>query len=234
MTWSVLNLTAYSQHHFHKVSEIIKDINGDGRNDTIILSSSSKEKDMFNKVTVVLNRGRKVSFTNKYDWTVVDSSFLAKNKNYVNTDKLFIKRTDKQTAILLFGILDGAGYRESFSIINIEHNEATMVFDQEKRNLDVEIPTALEDINGDGHSEFIFTSLFELYKYVPRLNSDVGAYHPYFVYSIKGDTCLLDKLLTKKYNEQHYVFAGYKYSEDIQILYPRNHGKPRIWKKGTE
>jgi hypothetical protein len=69
---------------------------------------------------------------------------------------------------------------------------------------------------------------------VPRLNADVGAYHPYFVYTIRGNTCLLDKPLTKKYNEQHYVFAGYKYSEDIQILYPRNHGKPHIWKKGTE
>ncbi len=35
----------------------------------------------------------------------------------------------------------------------------------------------------------------------------------------------------KKYNEQHYVFAGYNSSEKIKIFYPENKGKPRIWKK---
>ena len=105
-----------------------------------------------------------------------------------------------------------------------------MVFDKSENDIDVEIPITLADLDKDGRTEFIFRNMFEYYQQDDSLNADIGTYSPYLVYTIENDF-KLNEPLSKKYNEDNFVFAGYKYSEEIKILFPRDKKeKPRVWK----
>ena len=207
------------------------DLNSDGKIDTIKLISSLEDRNSFNRISISLTGYQKKVFNARDCWTAVDSEFLAANKNTIHTKLLFLKKTDKHAVILLFGEMDGAGYRGEFSIINIENNNVKMPFDALNNNnneLDVEWPVTLTDIEHNGRLCFIYKTLTEFYG--QGKNGNIGTYTPYFVYPV-NDACTLDKDLMKKYNQQHYVFAGYDSNEKIKIFYPEKSGKPRIWKK---
>lgn len=211
-------------------SIFILDLNNDNILDTILLSSSRTDKTSFNNISISLTGFVRKSYSAKNNWTVIDKKFLEKNKNIINTDKIFLNRGKLSTDILLFGILDDGGYREDFTIISIKNNNIEMIFDKSDADVDIEIPISLTDLDDDGRNEFIFRNMFELYEKVDSLNADVGVYSPYLVYSIDKDF-KLNKVLTKKYNDENYVFAGYNYSEKIKILYPRDKKKkPSIFK----
>lgn len=230
ITLSVSTFGQQRKASFRLVKVYLTDVNNDNIVDTIVISSSLKDKRAFNRVSVTIAGFNKKTFVAKDSWTFIDSPFLKKNKNEINSRFVFLKKTPKHTAILLFGTLDGAGYREEFSILNIENNNCRMVFDHVDNEIDVEIPQTLTDLEHNGRLQFIFSGFGEYYKQLNNRNADIGTYHPFFVFTVDS-ICGLNKPLMKVYNQQHYVFAGYKYSEDIQILYPRNGGRPKIWKK---
>ena len=217
---------------YRTIKTIFADLNNDAIIDTIALSSSLNEASSFNKISIKLSGARPQTFFAKDSWTTVDKWFLDANKNAVSTKLLFLKKTDKHTVILLFGVLDGAGYRREFSIINIENNTVKMVFDHTDDGMfDVEHPITLTDLEDNGRLCFVYTQLGEFDGYDADLNGDIGTYVPRFVFPVT-DTFKMDKVLTRKYNEDNYVFAGFKYSEKIHILYPRNKKlKPSIYKK---
>ncbi|MBS1501459.1 MAG: hypothetical protein JST32_05325 [Bacteroidetes bacterium] len=229
---------AKSTHPFRTIRTLVADLNNDSKPDTIKLMSSIDGRNNFNKISITLNGYITRTFKARDYWTVVDSEFLVKNKNAVHTKLLFLKKTTKHSAILLFGEIDGAGYRGEFSIINIENNYVKMVFDPLNDNNgepDIEYPVELSDLEHNGRLCFVYTFIYEYGGFSNESNRakglpDIGAYHPYLVYAV-NDSCRLNKPLSKKYMEDNYVFAGYKYSEKINILYPRNGGKPTIWKK---
>jgi len=221
------------RHPYRVIRTLTADLNNDNRSDTIRLISDLEGRNDFNKVSISLAGYGKSVFKARDYWTVVDSEFLVKNKNAIHTKLLFAKKTDKHAVILLFGQIDGAGYRGEFSIVNIENNKAKLVFEEtdgKGNEPDVEWARELTDLEHNGRLCFVFSEMGELYGTPPVPNADLGTYHPYYVYKIT-DTCQLDKPLTRAYNEKNYVFAGYRYSEKIKVLYPRNGGKPRIWKK---
>lgn len=217
---------------YRTIKTIFTDLNNDALIDTITLGSSLNETSSFNKISIKLSGAKPHTFFSKDSWTTVDKEFLDSNKNVVSTKLLFLKKTDKHTVILLFGVLDGAGYREKFSIINIENNNIKMVFDQTENSMfDVEYPITLTDLEHNGQLCFIYTEFHQLDGYDAKLNGDIGGYAPRLVFPVT-DTFKMDKVLTRKYNEDNYVFAGFKYSEKIHILYPRNKKlKPSIYKK---
>ncbi len=230
----VTNISAWSQKPqkttvYKTIRTLYTDLNNDGKMDMIILSDNGLDGS-FNRITIKLAGFQKQSFKAKQYWANFDSLFLKRNKNLVHSNLLFIKKTNKHTAILLWGGLDGAGYGIEFSIINIENNKVKMVFDpgnSKNDAIDVECPTSLVDLKGDGRLCFIFKGIGEFDKILKH--GKTGSYTPYWVYPVY-DSCKLNKPLTKAYNEKHYVFAGYDYSENISIYYPDNGGKPRIWK----
>jgi len=228
--------TAKTKVHYRTIRTILTDINNDNKPDTIILSSSLPEKSSFNRITISISGFKKQIFHAKDSWTTVDKWFLDSNKNAVNTNLLFFKKTDTHSVILLFGVLYGAGERGEFSIINIENNNIQMVFDHYDDTIDVEVPSKLIDLENNGRLCFIYTTFHEFDGYSSKLNEDkgmpdIGSYAPYFVHPVDSD-CNLNKALSKKYMEDHYVFAGFKYDEKIRILYLRNKKKkPSIYKK---
>lgn len=227
----IFSLTTFGQRsHFKTIRKILTDINDDGKMDTIIVSSSLKENDGFNRISVSLAGFKKQTFIAKDFWTVVDKWFLDNNKNAVNSRLMFLKKTNKHAVVLLFGLMDGAGYRGEFSIINIENNNVKMVFDHSDDGIDVEVPKTLTDLEHNERLCFVYNSIGELVGYDAKTNSDIKSYTPYFVYPVT-DTCKLNKPLTKKYNQENYVFAGFNYNDKLRVLYPRKKGKISIYKK---
>jgi hypothetical protein len=237
------SLMGYSQAikkkgHYTKVKTILVDINGDGKIDTIVLSSSLNIQNYFNKISISLSGFDKKVFYAKDSWTEVDKYFFATNKSLITSNLLFIKRADKHTVVLLFGETVGSGSRVEFSILNIENNAIKMVFDHTDDDIDVEVPIKLTDIEDNGRLCFVYTTLQEIVSstsigFLNKKNkgemADIGSYAPYWVYPV-NDSCRLDTPLSIMYNKKHYVYAGLKYNDKIRILYPRNGGKPSIWK----
>ena len=60
------------------------------------------------------------------------------------------------------------------------------------------------------------------------MDADIGTYSPFLIYKL-GRTVQINEALSKKYNENNYVWAGLKYNEKIKVLYPRKDGKPRLF-----
>lgn len=208
---------------YKTIKSLYVDLNNDGKIDTITLSENSSEG-RFNRISIKLAGFARQTFKAKEYWTDFDSVFLSKHKNLVNSDLVFVKKTDKHAVILLWGGVDGAGYGLEFSIINIENNHAKMVFDHNDDVVDVEIPVDLISLTGNGRLDFIYTECFQFSG--PYKKGNLGAYSPFFVYVV-DDSCKLNKPLMKAYNQKHYVFAGYKYTEAIDIYYPDGNGKPQ-------
>jgi len=231
----LVSVTGFSQPinkkaTYKTVKTIFANLNSDNIIDTIVLSSSSPETESFNRISISMSGAKKKIFYAKDAWADIYDPFLALNKNLVKSKIIFIKKTEKHTVIILSGGTDAAGYGGEFSIINIENNEIKMVFDHSDDGIDVEVPIELSELENNGRLYFVYTTLYELYEQKDKLNADIGTYHPYFVYPVDNN-CKLNYALSKKYMEEHYVFAGYNYNEKIKILYPRDKRlKPTIWK----
>lgn len=235
VTFANIWLNAAGQTHqqrpvYKKIRTVLADINGDNKTDTIIISSSLNSPGFFNKVSIALAGFKKHVFIARDMWTDVDETFLRANKNVVASNAFFLKKTATHAVILLFGVLDGAGYRGEFSMINIENNNVKMVFDHTSEDIDVEVPKTLTDLEHNDRLCFIYSSIGERVGYDVKTNSDIDTYTPYFVYPVR-DTCKLNKPLTKKYNQENYVFAGFEYNDKIRVLYLRKKGKFSIYKK---
>ena len=220
---------------YKKEDTYYSDLNNDGIIDTISLGISLgrnrtfnfSDRRSFNTITIKLSGYGTQTFIAKDSWAVVDRWFLDSNRNALKTNLLFLKKTPQQSVILLFGELDGAGYRGEFSIINIENNKVKLVFDHYDDNIAVEAPETLKPLESSSRLCFIYREIFEMEE--PLKNGSVGAYSLYFVYPV-DDSCKLNKPLTKAYNEKYYVYPGYKYSERLRVYYPNNRSKPKLLK----
>lgn len=220
---------------YRTIRTLTADLNNDGKIDTIKLISSLKDWNSFNRISISLTGYGKQVFNARDYWTVVDSDFLVSHKNAIHTKLLFLKKTSKHAVILLFGEFDAAGYRGEFSIINIENNNVKMPFDElndGNGGLDIEAPIELTDLEHNGRLCFVYTTLHEYTTKVTlgKKTGFLGSYTPFLVYSV-DDSCKINKPLSKAYMEKNYVFAGYNYSEKIDVFYPDDNSKPRIWKK---
>lgn len=231
--WMLAASTQKAFSQYHVVQRITTDLNNDGKTDTITLASSENDE-RFNRITIALAGFKKQRFYKKENWAAVDKNFLAENKNDVKSNLIFLKKTQKQAVILLFGELDGGGYRDEFAIINIENNSIKEVFNASEKK-EVEWPVTLTNLSGADHLCFIYRDTFQFAGCSSELQyqkgkPDIGSYAPFYVYPV-DDSCKMSKQLTKEYNQDHYVFAGFKYNEHILVFYPPKGGKYKIWHK---
>lgn len=131
----ILTLKLFGQiTPFENLRPIITDLNNDKVSDTIFLSSFLMDNSSFRKITISIRGFDRQLFVAKNAWTNVDSSFLAKNKNAIKSNEIFLRKEKDHSVILLFGYLDAAGYREEFSIIQVRENKAKMVFEGDEKN----------------------------------------------------------------------------------------------------
>ena len=204
----------------------IFDLNNDGQPDSITLFGLDAEKESFLKIKISLTGNGSKSFQAKNGWSRIDESFAAKNKNGVSSEFLNVAGKSGSIYLLLFGKVDDAGYREEFNIIWIKGNEIRLILDDRQEN-DIEIPVEIADLDRDGKEDFVWSRIRETIQEVDSLDADIGSYAPYYVYTLDDDF-KLNLALTKSYNEQHYVWAGFDSTGNYQVIYPHNGGKPKI------
>ena len=208
------------------------DLNNDQIPDTISIIPSTDDTTAFDTVRIsIAGYGSRTFHTNTdHPWTTVDDWFLDSNKNALPTNKFFLAKGKAQSVVLLFGNLDAAGYRDNFSIVNIEDNDSKLVLNQNDRDLSIEAPVRLKDLDGDGRLDFLYRQIFEYNGQPDTLDGKVGTYSPYLVYTVDNN-CVLNRSLTIRYNKEHYVFAGFEYNESIEVFYPNDGSQPRLWKQ---
>ena len=208
------------------------DLNNDQIADTIAIVSSMGDTLTFDTIHItVAHFGSYTFYTDTvHSWTSVDDWFLDSNRNVLPTKRLFLAKGKLQSVLLLFGDLSAAGYRDNFSIINVEGSIPKMVLNQNERHLFIEAPLSVDDLDGDGRLDFLYRQIFEYNGRPDTLNGKIGTYSPYFIYTVDSN-CVLNRSLTTRYNNDHYVFAGFEYNENIEVFYPNDRTQPRLWKQ---
>ena len=222
---------AKKRHDWKLIDSFVTNLNDDAIPDTLRLYSSTGNISSFDSISISLSGFEQKGFHTPEPWSRSDDWPTFTPDNALPTDKLFLGRGKHQSVLLLSDEISAAGYRESFNIINIEGNRIQLVLDQNERHLYIESPIALTDMDGDGRLEFLYRQIFEYNGKPDTLDGKVGTYSPYFVFTVDSN-CVLNKRLTIQYNQEHYVFAGFKYDENIEVFYPNDTTKrPRLWKK---
>lgn len=210
---------------FLPIEIITTDLNGDEKKDSIILTNPPLEGDpgVFQKLTLSFSGLGNQEFIAKDVWDSIDIDFLKNNQNAVKSTRVFVYKEFNRVLILLFGFSYGSG-REEFTIIQIKENKTKIIFDEK-----LEHAIKLKDFDNDKSVELLGRNSGEIYQKLDSLNADIGTYNPFLIYKL-SDTCKTDIILSKKYNENNYVWAGLEYNEEIKVLYPRDKSKPIIYK----
>lgn len=215
------------------VRNFMLDLNGDGLPDTISLILAPKDTNDFTTVAIAIKGYGRRWFRvadSKNPWTDYDDWFADSSTNAVHTRRFFLRKGPTYAVLLLFGGIDETSVREGFTVIKIYQGEARQVMDQVTQHLDIENVLSLRDLDSDGRFELICNHTFEFDGSPDTLGGLVGPYNPYYVYTI-DDSCLLNKRLMRRYNQEKYLFAGYEFSDKIRVFYPDDRSqKPRLWK----
>jgi hypothetical protein len=204
------------------------DLNNDSIPDTIALRTLAHDTSFYDSITISLTNYGKQSYKTPHAWFREDERFQVFNVNALPTDRFFLARNKQQSVLVLFGYNyeDGRG---AFDIINIENNSIKRVFDQEQRKISVDFPEIVKDLDSNGRFDFAYAGITEADDCPEKLHGCITSYNPAFVYTV-DDSCVLNKPLMKKYNQDTYVFAGYEYNGSIKVFCPSGKGKCRLWK----
>jgi len=208
----------------------VTDLNYDSIPDTISLRTLAKDTLSYDRITVSIARYGKQSFTSASSWYQVDKDFPGGVDNAYPTSYFFLAKNGVETVLALFGWV-GEVDRDEFSIIRIKDNIPRMVFDQHhwKDNF-IERVEFIRDMDNDGRFEFGYGHLTDgVEGKQDGLEGFVGQYVPTLVYTI-DDSLVLNKPVMKKYNQEHYIFAGYE-PGGVMIFRPNDTTKKlRVWR----
>jgi hypothetical protein len=207
---------------YSPVATIITDLNADNRNDTISAYGRPVGNDhgKFTKLTVSID-GRRITYTAKGAWDTVYTSFSKVNKNDVDSPYVFVHKESECSYVLLFGY-EYAGGPEEFSILKIKGRQQEMLFDNK-----LGYPKLLTDLDNDGRAELVAQTVPVILKADAKGMTET--YSPFIVYNL-SPAFDIDKTLTEKYNLGHYVWAGIKPNNTIEVFYPNDGSKPKLIK----
>ena len=203
------------------IETIVTDLNNDQLPDTIRLSqdTATNATDWYNRISLLITGHEQQFFKTNDGWYKTDSTFLKHNKNTVKSEKVFVYNDSTQSILLLSGSPVEVG--REFYVIWIKGNVAKMVFKEE-----MDYATKLSDLDNDGIVELVGNTHSEVYNQTATAN--ICTYDPFYVYSISDD-CKLNKPLTQKYNEEHYVWAGLS-NPKAKVRMPFDKSKPTLVK----
>jgi hypothetical protein len=205
------------------------DLNYDSIPDTISLRTLAKDTLSYDSITISIAHYGKRSFKSASSWSQVDKDFSGRKGNAYPTNYFFLAKNGVESVLALFGWV-GETERAEFSIIRIKDNLPKMVFDQNHwEDNFIEVVAFIKDMDNDGRFEFGYRHLTDgVDGKQDGLEGFVGSYVPILVYTI-DDSLVLNKSVMKKYNEEHYIFAGYE-GGGVMIFRPNDARKKlRVW-----
>jgi hypothetical protein len=209
----------------------LADLDNDGVPDTLTVTPAPPYYGTFTAITISIKGHPKQIFKvadTSRPWTDFDMDWSDTSNNVVPTKKFLLLKARTHFLLVLSGALYETGPREGLTMIKIEKGNAKVVFDEIPEHRDIE-SVYLEDLDHDGRFELLDVHSFQFDSRTDTLDGKIGPYNPKYVYTI-DDSCFLNKPLMKKYNEEHYVFAGYERSDTIPVWYSNNRKTYRLWK----
>lgn len=145
-------------------------------------------------------------------WDIIPTDFLRNNKNLASSKYIFAKAEKEYSLILLWGYAYPSG-RDEVTIVSLTQTGAKLL-----HSGNIEEPVKFEDLDGDGLAELICRNEPEM------ISANTGVYSPYIVYSYTRSSFGINKALSEAYNKKHYIWAGLKYREDINVKEPDTKG----------
>lgn len=183
------------------------------------------EQASFNKI--VLKKNEELVFE-LYDEDAYDTleRRAVQIKNEVNSKNVLLQRVGETYFLTLFGAWYGCCPRE-LTVLKIDKTGVKKIF---KDSFEVDMIKLSES----GQTQYFgYDSFGESIGYVDSLNVELYTYNPIFVYRL-GETFELDSAETRKYNEDHYVFAGFDYTDDVVVAKGKGNGKTFLYRNSKD
>lgn len=213
--WMLSATAAFAQIGASLVECIITDLNQDTHPDTIRLWRDVDFEDpgVFTHLSIHPAHGKIQIFRANTSYDTLDLG--SKRPNSVASKLIFIEKSQDCSFLLCFGYCYGSG-REELMVIKTGDTDSKIVY---QSTSDQEIQDIV-DLDHDGSLELVIRPQFEEHiKDLPD-GSTVAIYCPFVILRI--DTGMEDKVLSEKYNREHYVYlpnGGY-------VQYKKGHSKP--------
>lgn len=202
------------------INKILLDFTQDDEVDTIfLLNPPIGDPGIFARI-LFRSKNDTISFSNESQW---DSLAWKPLDNLVSSNLFYITESDHKQYLVLSGTQYGC-CPEQTTIFSLNSKLPKKVFDEEFA------PEHISDLNGDGVKELIGKTTFAQ-AYGVLSNSIDGfqeTYSPFKVYEIKGNKVEIDYQQSLLYNQEHYVFAGYEYSEETPVIIFSDERKPEL------
>ena len=196
-------------------------INNDFVDQIDLLTDSSVEVGVFNKA--VFRKDNQIVFE-IYDEDSYDTidSVLKGFTNEIESKHILIQKLEGKYFIGLWGAQYGCCPRR-LTLIQADADGVRTVFKDEFEVNQIQM-------NEKGELKYFgITSFSESLYAVDSLDILLFTYNPTLVYDLKSGF-KLDSALTRKYNEEHYVFAGFSYDGDLSVAFPKDEDER---KRGT-
>lgn len=220
--YTVLQIDSLNLVDFYTI-----DLNEDNFEDLIILTNPPKYPDdpgEFSSLTIYLTKIGVQTFDPVDVFDTLPKDFSTSVPSQLNTDLIGVYPFKEGTIIFAFGYPYGSGRATSLAI-HITDKTITKIFEGEYNQI----------ISLSGLSETPELTLRkneEYWGFVDSVNIALTSYCPYQVLTLENEEFILDSLLTKKYNEENYVFEGFEsYNPDITIAVPRGGSKPYVYQR---
>lgn len=181
------------------------------------------EQASFNKI--VLKKNEELVFE-LYDEDAYDTleRRAVQVKNEVNSKSVLMHRVGETYFLTLFGAQYGCCPRE-LTVLKIDKTGVKKIF---KDSFEVDMIKLSES----GQTQYFgYDSFGESIGYVDSLDVELYTYNPILVYRL-GETFELDSAETRKYNEDHYVFAGFDYTDEVVVA--KGNGKTYLYRNRKE
>jgi hypothetical protein len=189
--------------------------------DIILTADTLIENGTFNKVQF---KSRDKVVFELYDEDAYDTieTKAIEIKNETASRNILLQKVGDKYYVTIFGAEYGCCPRE-LTIIQADKNGISKIF---KDSFEV---SKISKTDNDDIKYFGIESFSEPLYPIDSLDILLFTYNPTLVYSL-GEGFKFDSLTTKKYNEEHYVFAGFNYKGEIKVAFPKD-GQDR--KSGT-
>ncbi len=166
----------------------------------------------FQAISIHLKSGTEFQYKNPEAWNHLPENLQGLINNELRSERVWAVRNIDELYLLIFGYPYSC-CPQRVTIISLQKESISTIFDEEF------VLESIEDLDGNGTIDLIGRKQLNQIGRVTD-SAEISPYTPFLVYSL-SEKFELQGSLTKSYNEAAYVFAGFEYSEEIEVALPK-------------
>ncbi len=218
----------YSYYKNIDTTDIVKieshalDLNGDKIADSIVLENVKDligDPQLFTKMTLKLSNNKSYVVKNIQGALIPkDVGFSLPNK--LKSDKLYLTQMGEDNYIIVWDYPYSVG-SNLLTVYKLSKDKLSKLFEGNYYVSSIKHLDATEALEIIGR-----TSALTGYRKIDSLQGSIYLYQPHHVMKLEDGYYKEDTILTRGYNEEHYIFEGFKDNNFIHVLIPDNGSKP--------